>query len=132
MSSAVTQGIRVTVESVYVPANSDPRRQRYVFAYRVVIANEGDRGARLESRHWVITDASGETEEVRGPGVVGETPYLRPGEAHRYQSFCVLKTPRGTMHGSYQMVRDDGSGFDAEIAPFVVTTPSAESQRVLN
>ena len=132
MSTAVTDGIRVTVRSLYMPEQSEPERRRYVFAYVVVIANEGDRAARLETRHWIITDAIGEIVEVKGPGVVGETPRIPPGGSHQYESFCVLKTPRGTMHGSYQMVRDDGSRFDAEIAPFVLATPTADSERMLN
>ncbi len=132
MSSAVTEGIRVTVEPVWLPHHSDPEQQRYVFAYTVEIANEGMRPAKLETRHWIITDAHGSIEEVKGPGVVGETPYLTPGQSHKYQSFCVLRTARGIMHGSYQMVRDDGSRFDAKIAPFVLTPPTAESERLLN
>jgi ApaG protein len=132
MSSAVTQGIRVEVASEFLPGHSDPESSRYVFAYFVTIKNEGEQSARLESRHWVITDGSGRMEEVRGPGVVGETPYLAPGQTHNYQSFCVLRTPRGTMHGSYQMVRDDGGQFDAEIAPFVLSTMTAEAEHYLN
>ena len=130
MSEATTEGVRVTVKAVYLPRHSDPAEPRYVFAYEVTIANEGTEWAKLETRHWVITDARGHVEEVRGPGVVGETPELEPGADHTYQSFCVLRTQRGTMHGSYQMVRRDGSGFDAEVAPFVLATP--DSEQVLN
>jgi ApaG protein len=132
VSSALTQGIRVSVESLYLPQHSDPEIPRYVFAYTVVIANEGDRPARLVTRHWIITDAAGEVEEVRGPGVVGETPHLRPGQAFQYTSGCALKTPRGTMHGAYQMVRDDGEEFDAEIAPFALRAPTPDADRYLN
>lgn len=123
MSNAVTQGIRVTVTSVYVPAQSSPKTQRYVFAYTVKIANEGTVGAQLKSRHWIITDARGKIEEVRGPGVVGEQPILKPGEHFEYTSGCVLQTPRGTMHGTYQMIRPDGASFDATIAPFDLLLP---------
>ena len=132
VSTAVTNGIRVSVEALYLPHHSDPAEDRYVFAYTVVIANDGAEPAKLRTRHWIITDAYGEVEEVRGAGVVGEQPYLAPGQAFQYTSGCVLKTPRGTMHGTYQMVRDDGGEFDAEIAPFVLAAPKAESDRYLN
>lgn len=125
MSTALTDGIRVEVESIYLSEHSDPDEPRYVFAYRVSIRNEGDEAARLLARHWVITDAAAGTEEVKGAGVIGETPRIGPGETHQYQSFCVLKTPRGSMHGTYQMVRDDGRAFDAEIAEFVLSPPNA-------
>jgi ApaG protein len=122
-SSALTSGIRVTVRSVYVPEQSAPKAQRYVFAYTVRIANEGSDPAQLRTRHWVITDGDGKVEEVRGPGVVGQQPYLRPGEHFEYTSGCVLQTPRGEMRGTYQMQRPDGSGFDAAIAPFALALP---------
>jgi ApaG protein len=122
-SDALTQGIRVSVKSSYLPEQSSPAERRYVFAYTVRIVNEGETAARLRSRHWVITDAHGGVEEVRGPGVVGKQPSLDPGEAFEYRSGCVLKTSRGTMRGSYQMERNDGSAFDAEIATFALTLP---------
>ena len=122
-SVAITDGIRVTVTSRYLPEQSHPQGRRYVWAYTVQVANEGDRPAKLRSRHWIITDANGKVDEVKGPGVVGEQPHLEPGERFQYTSGCILQTPRGTMHGSYQMVRDDGVGFDAEIAPFTLTMP---------
>lgn len=125
MSNAVTRGIRVRVVSEYLSDRSAPERSQYVFAYTVRISNEGTVAAQLVSRHWVITDASGGVEEVRGPGVVGAQPILRPGEQFEYTSGCVLKTPRGSMHGSYQMVGAGGSKFDAEIAPFSLVAPSA-------
>jgi ApaG protein len=128
-SSAVTQGIRVTVTSTYVAEQSAPDQGRYVFAYTVAIANEGGAPAQLRTRHWVITDAGGKVEEVRGDGVVGEQPRLGPGQRFQYTSRCVLTTPIGTMHGTYQMRRDDGSGFDATIAPFSLASPT---RRVLN
>lgn len=130
--SATTQGIRVSVESRYLPRQSSPAEGLYAFAYTVVIANEGDRPARLLARHWIITDANGRVEEVEGPGVVGETPHLSPGQSFEYTSWCPLTTPRGTMHGSYRMVRDDGETFDAQIAPFVLAAPTEESDRYLN
>lgn len=123
VSSAITNGIRVSVTSVYVPAQSSPTEKRYVFAYTVRIGNEGSQVAQLRSRHWIITDAKGKVEEVRGPGVVGKQPLLRPGENFEYTSGCVLETPRGSMHGSYQMFRPDGEQFDAEIAKFDLSMP---------
>jgi ApaG protein len=132
VSTASTEGIRVTVSSMYLPQQSSPDQNRFVFAYTVVIVNEGGRTAQLLSRHWIITDARGRVEEVRGAGVVGEQPRLAPGQAFQYTSGCVLRTARGTMHGTYHFVRDDGSSFDAEIAPFALSGPAAEAKRYLN
>lgn len=123
MSNAITKGIRVTVTTKYVPEQSSPSARRYVFAYSVRIANEGTATAQLKSRHWVITDGNGKVEEVRGPGVVGQQPTLRPGEHFEYTSGCVLETPRGTMEGTYQMHCPDGRKFDAMIAPFALALP---------
>ncbi len=123
VSNAVTEGIRVTVTSVYVPEQSAPSAKRYVFAYTVKIANEGREPAQLKTRHWIITDGTGKVEEVRGPGVVGQTPNLKPGEHFEYTSGCVLQTPRGEMRGTYQMFRPDGRQFDAAIAPFALALP---------
>ncbi|WP_428262611.1 Co2+/Mg2+ efflux protein ApaG [Haliangium sp.] len=132
-STAVTDGVRVVVRSVYLAEQSVPEDGRYVFAYTVAIANEGDLPAQLRTRHWVITDGNGGVEEVRGPGVVGETPRLLPGQSFQYTSGCVLRTSIGTMHGSYQMFRDDGSHFDAIIAPFTLAVPMRDSRdRVVN
>ncbi|HVV88800.1 MAG TPA: Co2+/Mg2+ efflux protein ApaG [Kofleriaceae bacterium] len=131
-STAVTHGIRVTVTSTYVAEQSAPDQGRYVFAYKVAIVNEGQATAQLRTRHWIITDAGGKVEEVRGDGVVGEQPRLAPGQRFEYTSRCVLTTPVGTMHGSYQMRRDDGTGFDATIAPFSLASPARPAQRVLN
>ena len=131
-SSAVTQGIRVTVTSQYVPEQSAPHQGRYVFAYTVVIANEGAVTATLRTRHWVITDAAGKVEEVRGDGVVGEQPRLGDGQRFQYTSRCVLTTPVGSMHGTYQMRRDDGTGFDATIAPFSLVAPTRPDRSTLN
>ena len=101
-----------------------PAQGRYVFAYTVRISNEGRDTVQLRTRHWIITDGTGRVQEVRGEGVVGEQPVLRPNQSFEYTSGSILKTPWGTMHGSYQMYREDGSMFDAEIAPFLLSTPS--------
>jgi ApaG protein len=122
-SNAVTDGIRVSVNAVYVVEQSAPRSHRYVFAYTVNISNEGSQPAQLRTRHWIITDGDGKVEEVKGPGVVGQQPSLGPGEQFEYTSGCVLQTPRGEMRGTYQMHRPDGSRFDAAIAPFVLALP---------
>lgn len=121
MSTAVTQGIEVTVRSAFRPERSEPGR--FLFSYTVRITNQGEAPAQLVSRHWIITDASGEREEVVGDGVVGQQPHLEPGEHFEYTSFCVLKTRHGSMRGSYRMVRDDGRAFDAAIAPFPLVMP---------
>jgi ApaG protein len=132
LSSALTEGIRITVRSQYLAEQSSPDDDRYVFAYTVKIANEGDGTAQLRTRHWVITDGRGTIEEVRGDGVVGEQPRLAPGQTFQYTSGCVLQTPVGTMHGSYRMHRDDGSTFDATIAPFSLASPLTSREAVLN
>lgn len=123
MSTAITEGIRVSVRSEYLADQSVPTARRYVFAYTVKIENEGTEPAQLRTRHWVITDGAGKVEEVRGPGVVGQTPCLGPGERFEYTSGCVLQTPRGDMRGAYQMHRPDGREFDAVIATFVLALP---------
>ena len=115
----------VTVRSQYIPERSSVSGRQYAFAYTVTIANQGDTTARLESRHWIITDAGGHVEEVRGPGVVGVQPRLRPGENFEYTSWCVLATPSGEMRGTYQMVTDAGAEFDADIAPFHLGLPQS-------
>lgn len=125
VSEATTRGIRIRVESTYVPEHSEPEQNQWIFVYRVEISNEGTQTAQLISRHWVITDAHGRVEEVKGPGVVGKQPIIAPGESFEYTSFCPLPTPFGTMHGTYQMVTPDGDGFDAEIAPFSLAEPHA-------
>lgn len=126
-SEAITNGIRVRVVAQYLPEHShtSPPERQWFFAYTVKISNEGLDTVQLVSRHWVITDATGHTEEVRGPGVVGAQPVLAPGEAFEYTSGCPLKTSFGTMRGTYQMVADDGQHFDAEIAPFSLSVPYA-------
>jgi ApaG protein len=122
-STAVTEGIRVTVRSAYVPDQSVPAARRYVFSYTVRIENHGTVPAQLRTRHWIITDGAGKVEEVRGPGVVGHQPLLRPGEHFEYTSGCVLETPRGEMRGTYQMHREGGQVVDAVIAPFLLALP---------
>ncbi len=122
-STAVTDGIRVTVRSAYVADQSVPLARRFVFSYSIRIENTGKEPAQLRTRHWIITDGVGKVEEVRGPGVVGHQPHLRPGEHFEYTSGCVLETPRGEMRGTYQMHRDDGKVFDAVIAPFLLALP---------
>src|SRR6202165_3636148 len=112
----VAHRIRVDVETSYLDEQSEPRESRYVFSYTITIQNEGHVPARLLTRHWLITDANGKVQEVRGDGVVGEQPYLKPGQGFRYLSVAVLDTPVGTMQGSYQMIADDGAQFDAPIA----------------
>ena len=122
---AMTDGIRVSVQSLYLADQSSPRDDRYVFAYTITISNEGARTAQLRTRHWIITDGRGSVEEVKGDGVVGEQPRLAPGQSFQYTSGCVLTTPVGTMQGSYRFWRDDGSYFDAQIAPFSLALPIA-------
>jgi ApaG protein len=115
--------ISVDVETTYLDDQSEPREQRYVFAYTITIRNEGEVPAKLLTRHWIITDANGRVQEVRGDGVVGEQPYLKPGQGFRYSSGAVLETPVGTMQGTYQMLADDGAQFDAPIAAFRLAMP---------
>jgi ApaG protein len=115
--------IRVDVETSYLSDQSDPEEKRYVFSYTITIRNEGPKPAKLMSRHWLITDSNGKIQEVRGEGVVGEQPHLKPGQGFRYSSGAVLETPVGAMQGSYQMLADDGEHFDAPIAPFRLAIP---------
>ena len=115
--------ISVEVETAYIEEQSDPRDKRFVFSYTITIQNEGHVPARLLTRHWLITDANGKVQEVRGDGVVGEQPYLKPGQGFRYSSGAVIETPVGAMQGSYQMLSDDGQRFDASIAPFRLAMP---------
>jgi len=123
MAESKKYDIQVNIRTAYIPEQSDPGSDRYVFAYTVTIANEGTASAQLISRHWVITDAENQVQEVRGLGVVGEQPFLRPGESFEYTSGTSLATPVGTMRGSYQMVAEDGQKFEAEIPEFTLTMP---------
>ena len=115
--------IRIHVATDYIDDQSEPDADRYVFAYTITISNNGEMPATLMSRHWIITDANGKVQEVNGDGVVGEQPYLQPGERFRYSSGAVLETPVGAMQGMYRMVTDAGSSFDAPIEPFTLAVP---------
>jgi ApaG protein len=122
-SEAVTRGIRVAVDCEHDPSRSRPQEGEWFFVYTITITNEGDETIQLLSRHWIITDASGQVEEVRGPGVVGEQPVLAPGESFEYSSGCPLPTAFGQMHGTYQLLSEAGDRFDVEIAPFTLSEP---------
>jgi len=115
--------ISINVDTTYLAEQSDPSSDRYVFAYTITIANTGTVSAQLISRHWIITDAENVVQEVKGLGVVGEQPLLRPGESFEYTSGTAMATPVGTMHGTYQMVAEDGNKFDAEIPVFTLSMP---------
>ena len=120
MAESEKYEIAVVPKASYVEDQSDPSKNQYVFAYTITVTNSGTVPAQLISRHWIITDGVGHTEEVQGEGVVGEQPVLAPGESFQYSSWCPLKTPTGRMHGTYQMARANGSQFDIEIAPFAL------------
>ena len=122
-SEAVTNNVRVEVESQYSAERSQPFQSRWFFHYTVRITNEGDETVQLLSRHWIATDGNGQIQEVKGPGVVGEQPVLRPGESFQYTSGWPLKTSAGVLRGTYQMVSESGTHFDAEIAPFALKDP---------
>jgi ApaG protein len=123
-SEAVTNNVRVEVESQYAPEHSQPFQNQWFFYYTIRITNESHGTVQLLSRHWFITDANGQLEEVRGPGVVGEQPVLAPGESFQYTSGCQLKTSTGVMRGTYEMVvTESGDHFDVEIAPFALHEP---------
>ena len=122
-SHAETRGVRVLVESRYLEDQSRPAADRYAFAYRVRIENVGEETVQLRTRHWIIRDGFGQVDEVRGPGVIGEQPVLRPGTAFEYTSGAVLKTQRGSMKGTYQMVTEEGEQFDAVIEEFALERP---------
>jgi ApaG protein len=117
---SVTDGIRITVRPSFAPEHSDPAEPRYVFIYRIRIENVGERTAQLLRRHWFIHDAAAGDSEVEGPGVIGETPTLAPGDVHEYESFCVLHATEGHMEGHYNFVRPDGEPFVAEIPRFLL------------
>ena len=115
--------IKVNAITQYLESHSEPEAGRYVFAYTITIYNKGDEPSKLLSRHWIITDAEGRKQEVRGDGVVGEQPHLLPGEYFRYSSAAMIGTPVGIMQGEYQMVTDNGELFETEIAPFTLAIP---------
>jgi ApaG protein len=121
--SGVDNSITVDVDTRYVEEQSDPGEHRFVFAYTITIRNRGAIPARLLARHWFITDANGKVQEVRGEGVVGEQPHLMPGQGFRYTSGAVIETPVGSMHGSYEMLDDNGVRFDAPIPAFTLAIP---------
>lgn len=123
MTSDSPYTINVQVQTRFVPDQSKPDDDRYVFAYTIKLRNAGEQPARLLARHWVITDANGKIEEVRGDGVVGEQPWIRPGDDFEYTSGAVLETAVGVMSGSYHMMADDGTRFDAPIPPFTLSIP---------
>ena len=125
VSDTTTRGIRVKVVSTYLPKQSSPRDSQYLFPYHVSISNVGTETAQLISREWIITNAEGDVENVKGPGVIGEQPVLSPGSTFEYSSFCPLKTAVGTMHGTYHMVTSDGEEFDASISPVTLATPNS-------
>ncbi|QIK38004.1 Co2+/Mg2+ efflux protein ApaG [Caldichromatium japonicum] len=114
--------ISVSAQSQYQPDQSAPEEQRYVFAYTITIENRGTKAARLIDRHWIITDANGQVQEVHSQGVVGKQPYLQPGESFRYASGAILATPFGSIHGYYGMLGDDGTRFEAMISAFSLTS----------
>jgi ApaG protein len=126
MYKAVTEGIEVKVQPTYLPEHSSPEEHRWVWAYEVEIRNGGDETVRLRNRHWTITDANGQVEEVHGPGVVGEQPTLPPGAEFRYTSGCPLTTSSGIMVGQYEMEREDGERFLVDIPAFSLDLPDTE------
>ncbi len=123
MNEQTENQIIIDVETDYIEGESSPEEDRYVFSYTITIRNEGNAPAKLLTRHWVITDANGHVQEVKGEGVVGEQPHLNPGEGFKYTSGTILETPVGVMQGSYQMVTDEGEEFDATIDPFRLSIP---------
>jgi ApaG protein len=126
MSDTTTRGVRILVRPRFVPEQSDPENGQWLFAYHITIRNQGEQTVQLISRHWVITDGEGKVEEVRGPGVVGYQPVLKPGQEFEYTSGCPLMTPVGTMHGEFNMVvQGSGEKFDAKIEPFRLAVPKA-------
>ena len=125
MSTTTTEGIRITVKPAYWPERSAPESSHFAFMYTVEITNVGEAPAQLRARHWIVTDANGKVEEVRGEGVVGKQPKLGPGERFEYTSWAMLRTPFGSMRGSYQMVRPYGQQFEARIGEFALTQPHA-------
>ncbi len=125
---AITRGLTVRVSPTFLPDQSEPERSRFVWAYTVEIENRGPEAVQLIARHWMITDSTNHVEEVRGPGVVGEQPVLKPGESFRYTSGCPLTTSSGAMVGSYQMVTSGGESFEAAIPEFSLHLPQARQR----
>lgn len=125
MTATPRYHIDVDARAEFIGDQSDPDEGRYVFAYHITVTNNGNMPAKLLARHWIITDGMGKRQEVRGEGVVGEQPRIAPGESFRYTSGSVLETPVGSMHGSYKMLADDGTHFEARIEPFTLAVPRA-------
>ena len=123
MDTAVTREVEVSVESFFLESESDPEANRFSFAYRVQLKNLGGETVQLVSRHWIITDSIGKIQHVKGPGVVGEQPVLKPGTSYQYTSGSRLESPMGTMEGTYQMVTDEGENFDIRIPMFTLVVP---------
>ena len=123
---AITRGVVVSVEPTYLEANSSPADSQYFWAYRVTIENQGRETVQLRTRHWMITNARGELTEVKGPGVIGKQPLLKPGESYAYTSGAPLDTPSGMMGGSYRMETDSGEWFDIEIPTFSLDSPNQD------
>jgi ApaG protein len=128
MYTATTRAISVTVKPQYLPDQSDPAKSQFVWAYKVRIENKGDVAVQLRSRHWKITDGLGRKQDVKGAGVIGQTPRLKPGEVFEYTSGTPLSTPSGFMGGTYQMVSETGENFDIEIPTFSLDTPGGARQ----
>jgi len=126
--AATTRGVTVRVAPTFLAEQSEPEEGRWAWAYHVRLENEGEAAVQLLSRHWIITDASGRVEEVRGPGVVGEQPVIEPGRSFDYVSGCPLPTPSGLMRGTYQMVDADGDRFDVQIPAFSLDSPQARAR----
>lgn len=124
-SEAVTEGVRVSVRARYSKEHSSPQQSQWFFLYTITIANESEHSVKLVNRNWLILDATGKSEEVHGPGVVGEQPALEPGQAFEYTSGCPLPTPFGSMSGTYEMTREDGTSFEAEVRLFQLRQPNA-------
>lgn len=125
MDNTADAHIDVEVKTNYIPEQSSPEEDRFVFAYTITISNTGNQPAKLLTRHWIISDANGKVQEVHGEGVVGEQPYLQPGESFQYTSGTVIETPVGSMEGTYQMVTDNGEAFNAIIPIFTLSYPNA-------
>lgn len=123
MTDQTLHNITVEVETQFVETQSEPENDRYVFSYTITIRNEGDEPAQLLSRHWIITDANGSIQEVKGEGVVGEQPHLNPGEGFQYTSGTMIATPVGSMQGTYHLIADNGELFEAEIPSFTLAIP---------
>jgi len=130
MRSKRTNGVRIDVETYYVAEKSIPAMNQYLFGYEITITNENPEAVQLLHRHWVITDALGRVEEVKGPGVIGKQPRLKSGDSFTYDSFCPLPTPFGSMRGSYKMMRDNGEFFEVDVPLFsLVQSKETESQQ---